>query len=195
MKNILLTLLLLLSSAGFTFSQTEKPLNQEKPNQKDLLNDFYVSYGVGSLFYYIDQNSNYSYSSPGTFIFGYTNSLSKVIAIGFQLGYTPITTVYNSTSNEKNQIDNYVQGLARIKFQYLNKPVFCMYSGIAMGVTMDYYTDSFKSGSPTNHQKLLPAGQLTLLGFRIGRSAAFVGEFGLGTLSILNLGFSYKFGQ
>jgi len=92
-------------------------------------------------------------------------------------------------------VNNFIQGLARIKFQYLNKPVFAMYSGIAIGVTLDYYSETAKNGTTTSQQKLFPAGQLTLLGFRVGRGGAFCGEFGIGTLSILNLGVSVKFGE
>jgi hypothetical protein len=90
--------------------------------------------------------------------------------------------------------DNMWQGIASVRFRYLNTLSFTMYSGIGMGVTMDYYTKSNTSNSNTSKgQKLLPAGQLTLLGFRVGRSLSFFGEFGIGTNSILNAGISYKF--
>ncbi|MCX6285319.1 MAG: hypothetical protein NTW31_13925, partial [Bacteroidetes bacterium] len=185
---------------GIIFAQTEQAVIKEKPHQQDLLNEVYASYGIGSLYYYINVNSNsdWSYTAIGSFIIGYTRSMNKVIGVGFQIGYTPLSAKYKiNTSRTKNY--NYVQALARIKFQYLNKPTFAMYSGIAIGVTMNYYSETGESdmSSPgtLSKQELLPAAQLTLLGFRVGRGGAFCGEFGIGTLSIINLGVSIKFGQ
>ena len=68
-----------------------------------------------------------------------------------------------------------------------------MYSGIGIGVTMDYYTN--EQTTTKKGQQLLPAGQFTLLGFRVGRALSFFGEFGIGTNSIVNCGLSYKFGD
>ena len=196
MKNLLSVFLCIMISGGTAFAQkTDTPV---KKNQFDVQNEFYVYYGIGSLYYYISRNSNsgWSYTTYGSFIVGYTRSLNKVIGVGFELAYTPISRTYNlSTSSNQSTYYNYIQALARIRFQYLNRPAFGMYSGIAIGVTMDYYSETSSSGVTTNKQDLLPAGQLALLGFRVGRGAAFSGEFGIGTLSILNIGFSYKFGQ
>jgi hypothetical protein len=197
MKNFLISIFFLLVIAGNSFGQTTGSTITHT-NQYDVLNDVYVTYGFGSVYYYINQNSNsnYSFTTAGSFILGYTRSLNKVIGVGFQIAYTPMTATYNlSSSGTETKNYNYVQALARVRFQYLNKPVFGMYSGIAIGVTMDYHSETSTSGKTTTHQYLYPAGQLTLLGFRVGRSAAFMGEFGIGTLSILNLGFSYKFGN
>lgn len=181
--------------SGTAFTQTQQTAAKEKKHQIDLMNEVYATYGIGSLFYFINQNSNNSYTSPGSFIIGYTRTLNKIIGVGFQVGFTPVTTQFPVGSSYTKEINNYFQGLARVKFQYLNKPVFAMYSGIAIGVTLDYYSETSKGGTTTNTQKLYPAGQLTLLGFRVGRTGAFVGEFGIGTLSILNLGVSIKFGE
>ncbi|MEI8005118.1 MAG: hypothetical protein WCI48_02855 [Bacteroidota bacterium] len=196
MKNFLIPIFCLLALESASFGQTTGTTVTHK-NQYDVLNDVYVSYGLGSLYLYIDQNSggSWSYTSPGSFILGYTRSMNKIIGVGFQLAYTPVSGKYNySSSVSETEYNNYMQALARIKFQYLNKPGFGMYSGIAIGVTMNFYQKT-TSGTTLNQQKLLPAGQLTLLGFRVGHGAAFMGEFGIGTLSILNLGFSYKFGN
>ena len=195
MKKLLLAIFFLSLSSGIIFAQTQQNDAPEKKGQIDRLNEIYVSYGIGSLYYIVDQSSSNSYSSPGTFIVGYTRTLNKVIGIGFQLGFTPVTIQYATGSSDSRETDNYIQGLARIKFQYLNRPVFAMYSGIAIGVAMDYYSETLKNGTTKNIQKYFPAGQFTLLGFRIGRGAAFCGEFGIGTLSFLNLGVSFKFGE
>ena len=199
MKNKTIAIVILILASVSLVAQTKQSPNIEKRHQKDLLNEFYVAYGIGSLFYFVSQGGSYNNISPGSFIGGYTRSLNKVIVVGFQIAYTPVTTNYSdngsSPSTRIKTINNYLQALARVSFRYLNQPAFSMYSGIALGVTMDYYTNTTRSGSSTNYQKLLPAGQLTLLGFRFGRGIAFCGEFGIGTLSILNFGVSFKFGE
>jgi len=191
-------MLFFLLLSGFATAQTQQTIATEKKGQADVFNDLYFSYGIGSLYYYINSNTNgnWSFTSVGTFILGYTRSMNKVIGVGFQVAYTPISAKYNGNSTGSRNY-NYLQALARIKFQYLNKPVFAMYSGVAIGVAMDYYSESGieVTGGTNRKQEILPAGQLTLLGFRVGRRGAFCGEFGIGTLSILNLGFSYKFGE
>ena len=177
--------------------------NKVKQDQSELHNDIYLSYGTGTLYYFIDNEGLKGNTLSGTFLIGFSRSINKVIAVGFQLSYTNIgrsqpTYDYASyppyQSYDEYMTDNLWQGMANVRFRYLNTPSFCMYSGVGMGVTMDYYheTNSMNTND-SKGQKLLPAGQLTLLGFRVGRAFSFFGEFGIGTNSILNAGFSYKF--
>ncbi|MDP4281002.1 MAG: hypothetical protein Q8867_02530 [Bacteroidota bacterium] len=191
MKRTVILLFCILFVSTASFAQGSKN-ETTKTNQYDVLNDFTFSYGFSSLYYLIENsnNSDHSITSPGTFILGYTRSLNKVVGVGFQMAYTPM----KSTISYETKNFNYLQALARVKFQYLNKPNFAMYSGVAIGISLNYYSHTYH-GVTTDQQKPVPAGQLTLVGFRVGRSPAFVGEFGIGTLSILNLGFSYKFGN
>ncbi len=197
-RTILITMAILLSGVIASFGQ-EKVVNltQEKNKQYDLYNEFYVSYGMGSIFYFVDHLGVAATSTPGTVIVGYSRGLNKVIAVGFQVSYTKISreeTVNNYNSSYQQRVtDNYWQGIANVRFRYLNKSSFCMYSGIGIGVTMNYYTN--EESTTNKGQQLLPAGQFTLLGFRIGRALSFFGEFGIGTNSIVNCGISYKFGD
>jgi len=161
-------------------------------NQADLYNEVYASYGAGSILFFIKRHTEYSYLSPGGFMLGYSRHMNKVISVGFVASYTPIS--YSNPKSTFKHTDNYLQGIANVRFSYLNKPVFRMYSGIGIGITMNYYSET-NNGVTTNAQKLLPAGQLTLLGFRVGRSFSGFGEFGVGTNGIIILGVSYKFGQ
>ncbi len=189
-------MLLLLASSIMAFSQKEGEKTVKQPEQTDLLNEFYASYGLGSFLHVAGQQEGDTYTSPGTFNLGYTRSINTVIGVGFHLGYVYVEhkTRADYYNNSYTYQDGYLQGIAFVKFRYLNKPAFCMYSGIGMGVMLDYYTD-ITSAETISGQKIFPAGQLTLLGFRVGRSVAFFGEFGLGTLQILNAGISYKFGN
>ncbi|MEI7724261.1 MAG: hypothetical protein WCK09_04105 [Bacteroidota bacterium] len=205
-KMILITLILLFSGVVFTFGQDHNAKAKNlKNDQSDLCNDFYISYGTGTVFFFITNESMKANSMSGTFLVGFARSLNKVISVGFQLSYTQISrsTInydnypYNTSYNDE-MTDNLWQGIANVRFRYLNKPSFCMYSGIGMGVTMDYYQKTYDvnaNPSSSKGQKLLPAAQLTLLGFRVGRAFSFFGEFGVGTNSIINAGLSYKFGE
>jgi hypothetical protein len=189
-------LVIALSTSLMASAQEVQKTAPQKPHQAELMNEFFIAYGLGSVFTVANQNTDYSYFSPGTFIAGYQRSLNRVIAVGFIFSYTQVTEERPGTAttySEKN-VDNYWQGIAGIKFRYLNRPSFSMYSGAGIGVTMDYYTER-SGGSELARQKLLPAGQLTLLGFRVGRSLAFFGEFGVGTNYILTAGISYKLGE
>jgi opacity protein-like surface antigen len=178
----------------------ETGAKKEKQDQNELYNDFYFSVGTGTIYYFVENDNMKATSLSGTFLLGFSRSINHVISVGFQLSYTNIgrsEEAYNYSNGStytQEQTDNLWQGIANIRFRYLNKPAFCMYSGVGMGVTMDYYTNTDYSGTDKG-QKLLPAGQLTLLGFRVGRALSFFGEFGIGTNSIVNAGVSYKFGE
>lgn len=196
MKKIISAILML----TLIVSITVKAQNQQTENvavqndQAELVNDVYFSYGLGSLYFIVNQNSSDSYHTSGSFIFGYARSVGKVIAVGFQGSYTNVTHTENNNSTASEYADNYWSGLANIKFRYLNRPSFSMYSGVALGIAIDYITEPNSSGG-RNYQKYYPAGQLTLLGFRVGRAFSFYGEFGIGTNAIINAGISYKFGN
>jgi hypothetical protein len=196
MKTTLLTLIFILAASVTTLSQNEGGKTAQIPEQADLLNEFSLSYGLGSFLHVVGQTAGDTYKSPGTFNLGYTRSINKTIGVGFHLGYVYVEHKTKATTYSPSYTyqDGYLQGLAFLKFRYLNKPVFCMYSGIGLGVMLDYYSD-ITTTETISGQKIFPAGQLTLLGFRAGRSLAFFGEFGLGTLQILNAGISYKFGD
>jgi opacity protein-like surface antigen len=198
-KLLLVSLVMIFTGIITTFGQDKEiTANNKKKRQADLPNDFYISYGTGTVYYFIENNNMKANSLSGTFLLGFSRSLNTVIAVGFQMSYTMIgrsETTYNYAYNNSytsDRTDNLWQGIANVRFRYLNTPTFCMYSGVGMGVTMDFYNDTY-NGTNTKGQKLLPAAQLTLLGFRVGRSLSFFGEFGIGTNSILNAGVSYKF--
>lgn len=200
MKNLFIlataTGMALLLSVGAVCAQENKG-KAVKPDQVDLVNDLYAAFGTGTLFYFVENDDGKANTLLGTFIAGYSRGLNPVVAIGFQTSFTrigrteKIRNYSNNTYHNKEHTDNLWQATANVRFRYLNKPSFCMYSGFAIGITLDYY-DNTELSEVTSGQKLLPAGQLTLLGFRVGRKLGFFGEFGIGTHSILHGGISYK---
>jgi hypothetical protein len=194
-KSLILSVILLL----FAWEMNAQEAIQATPkkNQSELVNEIYAGYGIGSLFVIINNaGSDYSRTSPGTFYLGYSRYLTPVIAVGIVGAYTSYSQKNSNSSNGYPSEDqSFWQAMAKIQFNYLRRPSFAMYSGIAIGITYNPGQERSSAGVVTNSVHYYPAGQLSLLGFRIGRSGAFAGEFGVGTMSILNLGFSYKLGK
>jgi hypothetical protein len=197
-------ILLIACNGGMSAQNSSESPKKEKKDQTSLFNDFYISYGTGTVFYFVDNEGFEANTLSGTFLVGFSRSINKVIAVGFQMSYTKIGRTEQNyyyyydpepVVSTGEMTDNLWQGIANVRFRYINTPTFSMYSGIGMGVTMDYYEKTYTNSGTEKGQKLLPAAQLTLLGFRVGRSLAFFGEFGVGTNSILNAGISYKFGD
>ncbi len=208
MKKFMIIALALLTAGVSSVSGQEKETGKqkEKQDQSELVNDVFVSAGTGTVYYFIDNDGFSANSMSGTFLAGFSRSITKVFAVGFQFSYAQIARsgmdynyyydpYYTQTNYKVNQTDNLWQGIATVRFHYLHMPGFSMYSGVGMGVTMDYYRQTADTiNAPVSKgQKILPAGQLTLLGFRVGRALSFFGEFGIGTNSILSAGVSYKF--
>lgn len=198
MKKFIAVLLLISCwMAAPVSSSAQETTGKQKKDQADLQNEFAASYGTGTLFYFIENKNMKGNTLSGTFGLTYMRAVNPVIGVGFQVSYTQIgrteSVNYYGTAPYTNSLtDNLWQGMAFVRFRYINSPSFCMYSGIGMGVTMDYYSEIVESTS-TSGQELFPAGQLTMIGIRVGRSLAFFGEFGIGTNYILNAGISYKF--
>ncbi|HTX88397.1 MAG TPA: hypothetical protein VMC08_05360 [Bacteroidales bacterium] len=184
----------------------------QKVSQADLPNEFYAGYGLGSVFYFSGLSNHY-YSdaypykadqylrSAGTFLLGYTRHLNRVVSVGSQFAYFPATTdlTYNDYSEgtgtndviHRTAHDNVLMALTRITFSYVSKSFFRIYSGFAIGVTVDLGNVTY-NGTTENKRKLLPAGQLTMFGVRFGRSLGGFLEMGIGTLGIVTAGISYK---
>lgn len=191
-----------------------------KKSQTDMPNEFYAGYGGLSIFYFTGRmkhssdypteasyydgyyyyNTDYTQpTSPGNFYVGYARSLNNVISVGFMFGYQDIkyteTFVSYETDTSEYTIyadDQLLTGIARVTFCYLNKPSIRMYSGVGIGVTIDFGKASGDVKTETE-RRLWPGGQLTLMGLRFGRAFGGFVEFGFGSYGILNAGLSYKF--
>ncbi len=208
------TILLLIICSTVISISTAFAQNQDQPKPKQdqsaLFNDIYLGYGAGGLFYWtgrMKHNSGYpsetnSYTDPQTFtepssagalLLGYSRTLNRVASLGFLFGLQDFT--YTGTAvqaGQTNYSDILLSGLARITFCYLNKPAIHMYSGIGIGITVNF-GKATQTGKEFTDRKLWPGGQLTLMGLRFGRAFGGFFEFGFGTLGIVNAGISYKF--
>jgi hypothetical protein len=210
MKKHRALLFAILCMSSFAFSQNTEPTVKptEKSSQTALYNDIYGGYGALSIFYFTGEMDNSfdmvqstslnDAQSAGTFYIAYQRSLNKVISTGFVFGYQNFHrtgTGYLKTSGASTSVsvnDNLLMGMARVTFCYLNKRVIRMYSGVGIGITVDLATINTQEGSDSD-RKLLPGGQLTLMGLRFGRAFGGFIEFGFGTYGIVNAGLSYKF--
>jgi hypothetical protein len=222
MKKTFIILLALIASSPCLNAQTSGTAETKptKRSQTDMPNDFYAGYGALSIFYFTGRmkhssdyptetsyydgvyyyNTDYTEpTSPGTFYLGFARSLNKVISVGFMFGYQDIKYTetfkkdYTDTTEYKiNASDQLLTGIARVTFCYLNKPSIRMYSGIGIGITIDFGKASGDVDTKTE-RKLWPGGQLTLMGLRFGRAFGGFVEFGFGSYGIVNAGLSYKF--
>jgi hypothetical protein len=216
MKKLFALLMMILLTGSFSFAQkpeTTTGTTSTKTSQANLYNDFYAGYGGLSIFYFtgrMKHSSDYpteavygeKFSEPqsaGTIFLGYSRSLNRVVSVGLMFGYQNFhysgygrMEYSNSDSVKIVSDDRLITGIARVTFCYLSKPMIRMYSGIGIGLTIDFGKATV-DGVVTNERKLWPGGQLTLMGLRVGRAFGGFLEFGFGSYGILNAGLSYKF--
>ena len=210
MKKLFFLVIILIHLSSFSFSQDNTNLTSavSKPSSPTLSNDIYGGYGGFSIFYFVGNispsfNSFYSYDlnnaqSIGTFSLGYARALNPVVNMGFLFGYQNLqrkgtaNAGYSDVGVPVTVNDNLIMGMARVTFNYLHKPVIHMYSGVGIGITINLAT-SKGTGISESERKLIPGGQLTLMGIRFGRAFGGFVEFGFGTYGIINAGLSYKF--
>lgn len=213
MKKRLLSL-----TAMVVFTCTAIPLvAQEDVKSLDRPNEIYGGYGAGSLYLFtgsighhykvLEDYYYYSYTeeedptSIGTFFLGYNRKINKFLTVGFLVSYmhldqdvTYIEDPYytgDTIQHHGQNSDHLINGIAKVTINYLRKPFLTLYSGAAIGVTVDLSTITIEGQKETD-RKLLPAGQLTLFGLRAGRALAGFVEFGVGTNGLINAGISYK---
>jgi hypothetical protein len=222
MKKLFPLLMVLMLMSILAFSQnTETSKPPVKNSQASLYNDFYAGYGALSIFYftgrmkhssdYPTETGLYTYTtssdkrftepqSVGTIYLGFARSLNRVVSVGFMFGYQNFhyTGTAHIITNGNDSVlkiindDRLVTGTARLTFCYLSKPYVRMYSGIGIGLTIDFGRATV-NGEQTTERKLWPGGQLTLMGLRVGRAFGGFLEFGFGSYGIVNAGLSYKF--
>jgi len=217
MKNILISgivLSMIFSLAAFSQNIEQNAPKSMKKEQNKLFNDVSIAYGLGSLYLFTgDVNHSYNYEdyypngyssdirSIGAFSIGYNRMVSRVVMIGFVASYINVNYSkaiggyeggYQTTATYN---DNLLNGIARVTFNYVNKPTVRVYSGAGMGITVDLSNVTAPGMNKETERKILPAGQLTFMGVRFGRSFGGFVEFGIGTNSIISGGLNYQFGD
>lgn len=173
-------------------------------------NELYGGYGAFSVYYFNNISHDYNYAnsyyyydegdpvSAGTFFLGYNRQVTRVVSIGIVFSYMQATNTlngnysyYDSISSTGTTSDNLLSGITRVNFTYITKPFLKIYSGAAIGVTIDLNKTTI-DGSEFTDRKIMPAGQLTLFGIRAGKALGGFLEFGVGTNGIITAGISYQ---
>ena len=199
--------------ASYSQKTEQDAVKSIKKDQNKLYNDVYFSYGVGSLYIFTGEvNHSYNYNSYyssgntsdvksiGAFSIGYNRMVSRVVMVGFVASYINVNYTGDVTSSEDGSRratynDNLLNGIARITFNYVNKPTVRVYSGVGMGITVDLSNVTVPGMEKETERKILPAGQITFMGVRFGRAFGGFCEFGIGTNSIISAGLNYQFGD
>jgi hypothetical protein len=206
-------LFLILSISLYSQNSEQSPGKSRQINdQSQLYNDVNSGYGVGSLYIFTGEVShsynNYSgygtrseINSVGAFMIGYNRMVSKAVMVGivasyinvhFTRPYTGSTTGYQGKATYN---DNLWNAMARVTFNYVNKPIVRIYSGAGMGITVVLSNVEAPGKDREKERKIYPAGQLIFMGVRFGRTFGGFCEFGIGTNSIISAGLNYQFGD
>jgi hypothetical protein len=206
MKTTLLLIICITALSITTVSAQDEDQPVKKTGQMLLPNEVFLGYGALGLFYwtgrmahssdYPSEQGNQTFTEPssaGALEIGYTRNLGRVISVGFLFGIQNFSYTGTTPQGVRTEYNDFLAGgMARILFSYLNKPTVNMYSGLALGITMNFGSADQPSGTVTD-RKLFPGGQLTLMGLRFGKALGGFIEFGIGTIGIVNAGISYKF--
>jgi len=76
---------------------------------------------------------------------------------------------------------------------YINTPMVRAYSGISLGISYIFSNVTDNKNISISAKTIRPAGQLTLMGIRVGKTICGFGEFGFGTNGIIVIGINYRF--
>lgn len=121
---------------------------------------------------------------------GYTQELSRWLALGVQTSYSGI---YQSQRLDGMSVDHlYTHRLAiypAVRFTYLNRPMVRLYSGLGLGVGMKWEREFF---NPDVRYSVFPTGQVTFFGVSVGRALFANWELGYGVKGYLTLGMGYR---
>jgi hypothetical protein len=196
---------------ALTFFSAATTLSAQEYSTLDQPNEIYGGYGAFSVFYFTGNlNHDYDYypsyyyydendpTSAGTFFLGYNRQVTKVVSVGVAFSYMQTQNTLNGYYNYSDSIsqmgtttDNLMSAVTKVNFTYMNKPFLKLYSGAAIGVTIDMNKATI-NGIEYTDRRIMPAGQLTLFGIRAGKALGGFLEFGVGTNGIVLAGISYR---
>jgi len=133
-----------------------------------------------------------------TFNLTYHYAAKPWLEVGATLGSTAYLGRYYKAA-PMNTVEEVLFGnrqtylLADVRFTYFRRELITLYSGIGLGMELDYHDVSHE---PLGTRKLtcLPAAQLTAFGFQLGRKRAYWSfEAGFGMKGIVNTGIGFRF--
>jgi len=181
---------------------------QNAPDPIDHQNELYVSWGLGSVQEFvsvfgsiIDQVIRNSFGgesytenddSTGAIGIGYNRHLTPRWTLGGIANFVRYTRTATSMSGMVERArDDYFTVMARTDFRWVNAQYFQIYSSLALGGT---YVHSYQmDGGDLSHNGLIYAGQINLLGLRVGHNIGAFLELGFGWNGLIAAGASGTF--
>ena len=133
-------------------------------------------------------------TSFGSLSFQYQYIFGKVLRFGGMITYQPIVDKYLFKKGEHTQTDSYniFTLMPRVDFAYLNRGIFSLYSGFAVGLMVSTYNHNYSWQPDISGIDANVAFQLNAIGIRVGKDLGGFIEFGTGFQGLINLGFSAK---
>jgi opacity protein-like surface antigen len=212
MKKVTFTALLLILAIPFLLRAQDTLPVKKAVSQSVLENEVFAGYGLGSIYNFNIRPTSGPFSSSeyyestrkniesfGTVLAGYNRMLSRLLSVGILFSYQNVTyKLHYNYDYEGSPPDEYFDediynGMVFLRLNYVNKSKITVYSGLGLGLGVDFYSQRPLGGETTFSRKLLFAPQLTLMGLRFGRAFGGFMEIGFGTNAILSAGLSYKF--
>lgn len=195
-KNLILIVLIALATLTSITTKAQK-------------NEINVSYGVVSAnafseFYAesilngitLGSHDFKNFKSTGSLGIDYYRSVSDHIKLGAALIYEQISRDYYFEKKFRGKIEaNYITIMPQVKFLYITKPAFELYSSLAAGASLRYeeFQPSKSGVKKDDASDIFFAFQANLLGIRVGKKLGGFVELGLGNKGIINGGISYRF--
>ncbi len=140
-----------------------------------------------------DSVLNLGTNGYGAFSFQYQYRVSKVISIGGLFSFNPGVSEIRFNKKTSLQMANYFMTLMpRVDFTYVNKGIFSMYSGFAIGVTYAILKINYSDQTDVVTTGWTLGMQLNFIGIRIGKDIGGFAEFGFGSQGLVNFGISAK---
>lgn len=144
-----------------------------------------------------------------TFNLAYHYAAMPWLEVGLRLGYNYLDwgfrmqeitdfpsgerTYKDLPDSEGRMFHHMGYGMASFRFPYFRRPLVQLYSGIAAGVAVDYYSKDHETVGATA-TKVTPAYQLTALGVRVGSDRIYgLVELGYGHQGLINAGIGVRF--
>lgn len=137
-----------------------------------------------------------NFKSTGAINVDYYRSASKRFKFGGAFIYEQFSREisFNKEFSGKTK-NNYITVMPQIKFLYIAKPAFELYSGLGLGASLRNETFDPKETN-TKKQKdseIFMAFHANLLGIRVGKKLGGFAEIGFGNKGLINAGISYRF--
>jgi hypothetical protein len=129
----------------------------------------------------------------GAFTIQYQYRFSKLIQVGAACSFNPghLSVQYNRGNTQYSTVF-FASVLPRIDFNYVNKGVVTLYSGIALGASYYNFKNNYSNAPDKPGNGITFNYHINAIGIRVGKSISGFMEMGFGCLGMLNFGVSAR---